>query len=106
MLTVKHDPSNPNCDRTMYSNAPETMCTCDVDRPEDAPQPSIVMPAREIGRGEIRTVPAITLTGSHAEAYQELQSATRELEAAKAMLKPAEARWRAALDRFHAEMLR
>ena len=98
----RHDPHNANCDKNAYPGADGVLCTCDVDPAEDRPAPSTVL-------GALASPPptgSVTLAGSHAAAYLELQAATRELEAAKSMLKPAEQRWRAALDRFHAEMLR
>jgi hypothetical protein len=100
----RHDATNTNCDKNAYPGADGVLCTCDVDPAEDRPAPSTVlavgsvMPAAALGD--------VMLKGSHAEAYRELQAATRDLEAARSMLKPAEQRWRAALDRFHAEMLR
>ena len=98
-----HDPNNANCDKVLYKGADGVLCTCDFDSPDDAPQPSTVLPP---GVATASVLGQVTLTGDHAVAYVELQAATRELEAARSMLKPAEARWRAALDRFHEEMLR
>lgn len=105
----RHDPSNTHCDKVAYAGADGVLCTCDVDPADDRPAPSTVLPpglAQQLINPAYNAPGAVTLSGSHAAAYVELQSATRELEAAKSMLKPAEARWRAALDRFHAEMLR
>jgi hypothetical protein len=104
----RHDASNTNCDKNAYPGAEGVLCTCDVDPADDRPAPSTVLPAASpILGSDPRWVPGqVTLSGSHAAAYVELQAATRELEAARSMLKPAEQRWRAALDRFHAEMLR
>ena len=101
----RHDPNNANCDKNAYPGADGVLCTCDVDPADDRPAPSTVL-GELVNPRHATAAGSVTLVGSHAAAYLELQAATRELEAAKSMLKPAEQRWRAALDRFHAEMLR
>lgn len=98
---MSHDPSNRNCDLTQYGGADGVRCTCEFDLPEDAPQPSVVMPPN------LATPPGnIVLTGRKAQTYSELEHAVRELHAARALLAPAEARWKAALEAHAAEMLR
>lgn len=99
---MRHDPSNTNCDRVRYADADpgEVLCTCD----DDTPAPSVSMPPN-------LATPALAnasyvLMGRKATAYVRLEAAVRDLEAAKQMLAPAEAEWRAALDAFHAEILR
>jgi hypothetical protein len=103
---VKHDPNNPNCDRVMYGGAPDTMCTCDVDRPEDAPQPSTVMPAHPMPTFAPAGPGNLVLTGARARTHAELEAAGRELDAARKLLEPAQARFKAALDAHMAELLR
>jgi hypothetical protein len=105
----RHDPSNNNCDKVRYAGADGVLCTCEFDSPDDAPVPSTVASAFASGVAldtQRRSAGDVLLSGCHAASYLELQAATRDLEAAKALLRPAEQRWRAALDRFHAEMLR
>jgi hypothetical protein len=103
----RHDATNTNCDKNAYPGAEGVLCTCDVDPAEDRPAPSTVLQspiAMQMAHED--SIGDLVLRGSHAAAYVELKAAARDLEAVREMLRPAEQRWRAALDRFHAEMLR
>ena len=92
---MNHDPSNPNCDRNQFPDAPadEVHCTCDVDEaplPSTSLPPGLVTPAASPG--------SVLLTGRVAQTHRELEAATREFRAAQQLLKPAEERWRRAMD--------
>lgn len=102
---MSHNPNNRNCDRVMYGGAPDTACTCEFDSPDDAPQPSLVMPA---GATAVVTPTAgdVVLTGAKARTWVELEAATRDLAAARALLQPAQERFNRALDAHAAEMCR
>ena len=100
----RHDPNNANCDKNAYPGADGVLCTCDVDPANDRPAPSIVMPPDPMLAHPV--LGTVTLSGSKAAAYLEAELATREFNTWRESGKPIEARWRAALDRLHAEMLR
>lgn len=104
---MRHDANNPLCDKNTYPGAEGVKCTCDIDSADDAPAPSTVYAPGSVGA--VYAAPkagSVMLTGSRASAYEELEQATRELDAARKLLEPAQARWRAALDRLSAEILR
>lgn len=100
-----HNPNNRNCDRVMYGGAPDTACTCEFDSPDDAPQPSLVMPAGTPAAA-LHATGDVVLSGAKARTYAELEAATKDLAAARALLQPAQERFNRALDAHAAEMCR
>ncbi len=104
---MRHDPSNPNCDKTAYGpDAQDVKCTCDVDTPDDVPRPSTVIPAGLLAQIASPGGDHVTLTGRKAQVYRELEEATRELDAARKLMAPAQERFTRAMNAMGEEMCR
>lgn len=104
---MRHDPSNSQCDKNQYGDAPDVRCTCDIDDPEDAPAPStVVTPDPRPPFGAVLAAPgSVVLQGRAASTHSELKVAGQRYQAAQLAYEKAKYEYQQALDAHMKELL-